>query len=358
VIVLAGDIGATHARLALFEVEGGRIASILEEEFQSAAFAGLEPILERFFSAPVYSASASGLRPRGAGATDALSSPGVAPREPPGVERACFGVPGAVEQGATHTTNLPWEVDSRRLAAVLGLQPARVELINDLEAWAWGMDALAPEDSLVLQEGRPDPSRPLALIAAGTGLGEAVLLRDGGRSRPVPSEGGHADLAPNGLLQAELWRYLHAKFGHVSWERVLSGPGLVNTYEFLRGYGDEAEPAWLTEELRARDPGAVITGAALAERDRVCVKALDLFISVYGAEAGNMALRLLAQGGVFLGGGIAPHIVPRLRGPGFIEAFLGKGRMRPLMEQMPVRVILNERTAILGAALCAARGSP
>jgi glucokinase len=337
--VLAGDIGGTHCRIALLEAAGDGIASIREEVFPSTAFPGLEPILERFLSLPDPAVAGS-------------SSPGAS------AERACFGVPGAVHEGITRTTNLPWIVDAGRLAAVLGLRPEQVRLINDLEAWAWGIDVLAPEDFLVLQEGRPDPARPSALIAAGTGLGEAALIRGLSGSVAIASEGGHGDFAPNDLIQWELWRHLLKRFGHVSWERVLSGPGLVQVYEFLRGQGTEAEPAWLSEGLRVQDPAAVITAAALEGKDPVCAQALDVFVSVYGAEAGNMALRFLAFGGVFLGGGIAPRILPRLQDRGFLEAFRSKGRMRPLLEEVPVKVALNERTALLGAARRAAAGLP
>ena len=206
----------------------------------------------------------------------------------------------------------------------------------------------------MLNAGRPDPHGNAAVISAGTGLGEAGLVWDGRRHRPLATEGGHADFAPTDETQVELYRFLAREFGHVSVERVLSGPGLHNVYRFLRDSGRAPEPAWLADEIGAGDPPAVITRAALAGRSLLCARALDLMVGIYGAEAGNLALKVMATAGVYVGGGIAPRILEKLREPTFMAAFTAKGRFRPLLEAMPIRVILNDQAALLGAARCAA----
>jgi len=243
-------------------------------------------------------------------------------------------------------------VDARLVARELGLQA--VGLINDLEANAYGIAALEPNDFDVLNAGAPDAEGNQAIISAGTGLGEAGLTWDGTQHRPFATEGGHSDLAPRNHLEMELLGYLLKQFQRVSYERVVSGPGLLNIYRFLRDTGRGEEPAWLAEKMRDQDPGAVVSQAAFDGKSDLCVQALDLFVSLYGAEAGNLALKLLATGGVYLGGGIAPKIISKLQDPIFLNAFTAKGRLKPLLQAMPVRVILNDRTALLGAARCAA----
>jgi len=318
-MILAGDIGGTRTRLALLERDGGRLRLRAEEAFASGEHAGLEEIL-RLFRA----------------------------RHAPPVERASFGVAGPVRDGRCQTTNLPWVVEARRLASVLGL--AEAGLINDLEANAHGLMELGPEDFTVLNPGDPAAGGHRAMISAGTGLGEAGLFWDGRRHHPMPSEGGHADFAPRTDLEDDLARHLRSRFGRVSWERVVSGPGLVNIYTFLRDRSGGGEPEWLRDRMRRGDPAAAVSAAALEGRSETCAQALDLFVSLYGAEAGNVGLKFMATGGVYVGGGIAPKIVPRLLAGGFVEAFIAKGRMSPLVAAMPVRVVLNERTALLGAA--------
>jgi glucokinase len=229
-----------------------------------------------------------------------------------------------------------------------------VWLLNDLEANAYGIATLAPEDFLTLNEGAPQAEGNAAVIAAGTGLGEAGLYWDGRRHRPFASEGGHASFAPSNTLQVELLRYLLTHFTHVSWERVLSGPGLHTIYTFLRDTGRGIEPAWLSEEIHTGDPAAAISGAALEDRCALCMQALDLFVALYGAEAGNLALKVMATGGVFVGGGIAPKIIEKLKDATFMQAFTAKGRLQPLLETIPVHVILNDQTALYGAARYAA----
>ncbi|MCK5383320.1 MAG: glucokinase, partial [Gammaproteobacteria bacterium] len=268
---------------------------------------------------------------------------------------ACFGVAGPVRNGVATITNLPWQLVASDLGEELGI--AQVALLNDLEANAWGIQALDADDFYVLQEGDRDPSGNAAVIAAGTGLGEAGIFRDGRRHRPFGTEGGHTDFSPANELEFELLRYLLDRFAHVSWERVLSGPGLVNIYTFLQKYHKHEAPGWLSESMHTGDPAAAISQAALLEQDEVCVDALDLFVHFYGVEAGNLALKIMATGGVYLGGGIAPKIIEKLKGERFLQSFRSKGRMQALLESMPLRVILNDRTALYGPAVYGA-GQP
>lgn len=326
-MLLAGDIGGTKTVLALFE--GGEPAPRLvsDETFPSAGHGSLEEILARFLEE----------------------------RSEARIEAACFGVAGPVVEGRVATTNLPWHLDETELARALGA--SRVKLLNDLEASAYGMLQLGAEERAVLGPG--DGVRRTgnaAVIAAGTGLGQAMLVWDGTRHLAAASEGGHASFAPRSQEEIELLRFLQAQFGvHVSYERVISGPGLHGIYRFLRARGGEPEPAWLAERLREEDPGAVIGELGLEGRDGVCAASLELFASVYGAEAGNLALRTLAVAGVFVGGGIAPKILPVLKGGGFMRAFTDKGRFSGLLEQIEVSVALNPRTALIGAAHFAAQ---
>jgi glucokinase len=251
------------------------------------------------------------------------------------------------------TTNLPWVVDSRQVATELGLD--QVSLINDLYANAHGIALLGESDFVVLNAGLPHPAGNRALISAGTGLGEAGLFFDAkGGYHPFPSEGGHTDFAPRNDLEMELLRYLLGRFEHVSYERLLSGPGLHNIYEFLRDTGRGEEPAWLAEQIAAGDPSAAISKSALEGTSEICVQALDIFVSLYGAEAGNLALKMLATGGVYVGGGIAPRIIRKLSSTAFMKSFAGKGRLSNLLKEIPVRVITNDKTALLGAGRVAA----
>ncbi len=322
-LVLAGDIGGTSTRLAYFDTAGGKLALLIEARFPSREAGSLEEIVGHF-------ALAHGLA----------------------AERACFGIAGPVRQGRVRTPNLPWSVDATQLGRTLGIE--EVLLINDLEANAYGIDLLGPDDLAVLNAGVADPTGTIAVVSAGTGLGEVVAYWDGTTHRPLPGEGGHADFAPRNELETELLLYLRAAHGRVSTERVVSGPGLLNIYQFLRDARHEPETPAIAEEMRRGDPAAAITRGALSGDCPLCGQVLDLFVSLYGAEAGNMALRVLATGGVYLGGGIAPKIIERLKGPGFMLAFIAKGRLSPRLATIPVRVILNERTALLGAGRRAA----
>lgn len=321
-MILAGDIGGTKTNLALFE--GNPREPISLETYQSDEYDGLESMLRAFLA-----------------------------EHPATVDRAAFGVAGPVREGRVEKINLAWPVEGRSVAATLGLD--RIGLVNDLEANAWGITVLGPDDVAVLNEGDPDATGNQAVIAAGTGLGEAGLYWDGELHHAFPSEGGHADFAPRNEQQVELLRHLAAHLRHVSYERVCSGMGLVNIYGFLAGRRTTPEPDWLREELATGDPAAVIGAAAVENRDPICVEALDMMLAIYGAEAGNLALKLLATGGVWIGGGIAPRVLPRLVASAFMREFLGKGRFATLLEATPVRVILNDKTALFGAAVYARR---
>jgi glucokinase len=321
-MILAGDIGGTKTNLALFD--GDPRTPVCLETYSSDEHEGLEAMLRTFLAA-----------------------------HPATVERAAFGVAGPVHDGRVEKVNLAWPVEARSVAETLGLEA--VGLVNDLEANAWGITVLGPEDVAVLNAGDPDATGNQAVIAAGTGLGEAGLYWDGERHHVFPSEGGHADFAPRTELQVELLRYLAADLRHVSYERVCSGMGLVNVYGFLSSRRTTPEPEWLREELATGDPAAAIGAAALEDRDPVCVEALDTMLAIYGAEAGNLALKLLATGGVWVGGGIAPRVLPKLERSSFMREFIGKGRFTQLLEATPVRVILNDRTALFGAAVYAER---
>lgn len=271
------------------------------------------------------------------------------------IEHACFGVAGPVIEGCSHITNLPWALDERVLAGIVGA-PA-VKLLNDLEASALGMLALDDHEMAQLNQGA-SPARKgnIAVIAAGTGLGEGILYWDGEAYRPIASEGGHCDFAPRNALEIELLQYLQENFGdHISYERVLSGPGLHNVYRFCRDTSGEPEPSWLREAMTTSDASAVVSQAALNRQDPVCEKALSLFVSIYGAEAGNLALKCQAIGGVLVGGGIAPKILPALTTGAFMDSFLAKGRFSRMLKTFPVHVALNPNTALLGATHYAAR---
>ena len=318
--VLAGDVGGTKTRLAIFEIGGKRLQTLLEKSYPSRQHPSLDALVEEFL--------ALGAMP---------------------CAQACFGVAGPVLGQQVRVTNLPWVIDSSALAARFGFE--RVALINDLEANAWGIEALTGEDFCLLNPGRADAAGNASVIAAGTGLGEAGLFWDGRRYRPFASEGGHADFSAQSDLEIALLKYLRRQFGHASWERVVSGGGLVNIHSFLCEHRAVPVSDPLAARMAMGDAAAAISSAALEHSDPLCSEALDLFVHLYGAEAGNHALKIMARGGVYIGGGIAPKILPRLQTPLFMQAFLDKGRMRPLLEAMPVRVILNDRTALYGPAL-------
>lgn len=324
-MILAGDIGGTKTNLGFFRVEGGKLTSAVEQKYPSRDHAGLAEIVADFLQNHCAEEQ---------------------------VMVGCFGIAGPVRNGRCEATNLPWIIDAQELAAKASLPTAI--LINDLEANAYGIACLDDSQIATLHAGAADAVGNAAIIAAGTGLGEAGLYWNSHTHQPFACEGGHCDFAPVDDLQMELWQYLRGRYQHVACERVLSGPGLVNLYEFLRDTKRGEEPAWLAEEMRSGDPAAAVSMAAQAGKSPLAEAALDLFVRIYGAEAGNLALKIMAIGGMYIGGGIAPKILPKLKEGSFLESFLAKGRMQDLLSAIPVRVILEPKTALLGAARCGA----
>jgi glucokinase len=323
--VLAGDIGGTKTALAIVDIGPASLSVARLETYASAVYPGLEEIVEDFLRA-------ERSRPRIAG----------------------FGVAGPVREGSARITNLPWRIETRLLARRTGLR--RVTLHNDFVSAAMGLRYLKPAQVATLARGRPERRAPIAILGAGTGLGQAAVVRLPDREIVVPSEGGHADFGPATELQARLSAHLRRKFGRTSRERVLSGPGLVHIYEFLKVDGAAPEGRDVLAALeRGGDAAAVVSQFGLARRDRLCRAALDLFVSIYGSEAGNAALQYRATGGVFLGGGIAAKILPALRRPEFLRAFRSKPPMQELLSRVPVRVVLDPKLGLFGAAAGAYR---
>jgi glucokinase len=317
-LILAGDVGGTNTRLGLFEVTRGRLRLLSEKKYLSKKFKGLENILGDFL------------------------------RNCRGIASACFGVAGPVTEEVIIATNLPWWINIQSLQKTLSLK--NVEVINDLVANAYGISALKKGDFEILNAGKAKEGNQ-ALISAGTGLGEGILFWDGKQHVPSPSEGGHAEFGPRNHLEMELFNYLSDRFDHVSYERILSGEGLFHIYQFLKEskrFG--LEPSWLSEKMKGEDPAHVISETASLKKNKLCLKALDLFTSIYGAAAGNLALQVMAVGGVFIGGGIAPKIIWKLKDGTFMKAFKDKGRLSHIVVHIPVKVIMNEKTALLGAA--------
>ncbi|HUP02165.1 MAG TPA: glucokinase [Gemmatimonadota bacterium] len=345
-LILAGDVGGTKVNLALVEPAaggdaalagsggpggfGGRI--VAEERFESEDFGSLEAVVEAFLAGAsagqVVGAATGGRRPV--------------------IERACLGLACPVVDGVCRMVNLPWLLSLRDLADALGIP--EVVFLNDLEATAYGLEVLGEEGFATLHAGRSE-GPTAALIAAGTGLGAAILTHVNGRSHVLPTEAGHADFAPRDDFEVALLETLRGRYGRVSVERVVSGPGILDLYRFLRDTGREEEPDWLAERLEtAQDPPAEISAAGLAGEAPICEAALDRFVAAYGAAAGNLALATLALAGVYVGGGIAPAILPALRGEAFTDAFRAKGRLSGLIADVPIRVVLEPRAALLGAA--------
>ena len=323
-MLLAGDIGATKTKLGVFSPNRGPREPLVQKTFTSRNYPGLGALVREFLTDIEFD-----------------------------VERASFGVAGPVIDDRVEVTNLPWTVDAQELTETLGLRS--VQLLNDLAAIANGVPLLESEELYVLQEGERDPIGAIAVVAPGTGLGEAFLTWDESRDRyrPHASEGGHADFAPVTPRQIQLLRYLWVRHEHVSYELVCSGMGIPNLYAYYRGGAYAEEPEWLAQRLAgADDPTPVIVATALDEalNCELCTLTLNTFVSILGAEAGNLAVKVMATGGVYLGGGIPPRILPALQDERFLLAFRHKGRHRGLMERMPVKVILNPEVAIVGAA--------
>ena len=326
-MILSGDIGGTKTRLALFERENDSLIRKKVETCPSQEYASLEHILRTFLNEHNVS-----------------------------VEKACLGVPGPVVDGEAQTTNLPWrikELDLKKASGISGLK-----LVNDLVATAAAIPHLADTDLFTLHEGKKHSAVEMkyGILAPGTGLGQAFLLiNDADESHVLASEGGHVDFAPRSDLEVELLQYLKSKFKRVSYERVLSGPGLQNIYQFLKDKGYAEEPPELTERLRREDPGAVISSTGQSGEYKLCIKALDIFAAILGAQASNMVLTFLAIGGIYLGGGIPPKICKKLKDGTTVAAFLDKGRLSHLVEDTPLYVIQDDHAAILGAASLASR---
>lgn len=319
-MILAGDIGGTSTRLAFFEVKDEKLKPILMEKYSSRDHAGLEEIVHAFMT-----------------------------KHSVKVEHAAFGIAGPVRQQRVEATNLPWIID----AAVLKreLVTAEVSLLNDLEANTYGIFELGPNDFAVLNPGNPVEPGNIAVISAGTGLGEAGATWDGTRFVVYATEGGHTDFAPRDELEIDLLLWLRRRLGgRVSYERILSGPGIFTVYQFLRDTGRGIEEPWLRDELQTGDPSAVVSQHGLSGKSELAAHALDLFVELYGAEAGNLALKMMATRGIFVGGGIAPKILPKMQNGLFMQAFAEKGRFGNLLRAIPVRILLNDQAALLGAA--------
>jgi len=317
--IITGDIGGTHSRLALCAIGKNEISIINKRVYISARHDNLEAIVADY-----------------------------AQRQATRIEAISLGLPCPISEGACQATNLPWRVTKEGITRAMG--GVKTFLLNDLEALAWGVSELHTEDLHTILKGERDAIGNALAIAAGTGLGQAGLYWDGQQHLPFATEGGHCDFAPADELQIELLRFLRKRHQHVSWERLLSGPGLVTLYQFICEYEGEPIPEWFVQSLPEGDTAARISRMAMAEEDRHATGALSLFLRLFGAEAGNHALKMKATGGVYIGGGIAPKILEWMKRPFFRDAFLDKGRMRPLMERMPVYVILSEDVGLLGAA--------
>jgi len=314
--ILAGDIGGTKTHLGLFEYKK-KLMCIDEAIFKSEDYSSLNAVIKKFLG---------GKRTN--------------------ISNACFGVAGPVRKGKCNITNLPWIIDTKELEEQLNVS---VALLNDLEAMAYGINELKEEEFFVLNEGKNFKGNQ-ALLAAGTGLGEAGIFFDGKKHCPFACEGGHTDFAARDKLETKLFLYMQKKFGHVSCERIISGPGLYALYQFLVEEKLEERIPRLEEEFKKQDPSKIIAEKGINGEIKGCERALEWFISLYGAEAGNAALKFFALGGVFIGGGIAPKILSKMKEGKFMQAFTDKGRFANMLSSIPVKVILNPKTPLLGAA--------
>lgn len=318
-VILAGDIGGTNTRLGLFYSKNRYPESILTKTYASQEAPDFESILHDFVQHIDFDISG-----------------------------ACFGVAGLVENGTCRTTNIPWEISENKLKRLF--KWPRIFLLNDIHSMASALPLLRNTDLFVLNKGFRDTDTPVVIIAPGTGLGMAFRVRNNKEYLTIPSEGGHMDFAPTSKSQDRLWGHLHKTLGHVSIERVLSGPGLINIYHWIKDTGKAAEPPMLTQRLKNEDPAQVISDSAINENIPISVMALEMFVSILGAVAGNLALTGLTRGGVYLGGGIVPKILPALKTNTFMSAFENKGRFKKTIRQIPVKAIIREHPALLGAA--------
>ena len=329
-LILAGDIGGTKTLLQVAEVSGTHVHVLKEQRFDSAVFPGLVPVVQTFLK------NFFGSNP-----------------QPEIIQSACFGVAGPINGRQASLTNLPWKLDADEIARACNF--SHVTLINDFEAIGYGIAALQPEDFAVLQQGKQVPQGMQVVLGAGTGLGVCFLAWCGDHYQVIPSEGGHMDFAPADELQAELLQYLRQSLGHVSYERIVSGSGLVAIYQFLLHQTEQPESLELKAAIKTGGVAAAIAEFAMSGKDALAARALEMFVRIYGAQAGNLALAVLARGGVYVAGGIAPKIISRMQEGGFMQAFLNKGRYQEMLSDFPVQVILNEKVGLMGAALVASR---
>ena len=326
-MILAGDVGGTKVHLALYRFEQAALQHVRDQKFSAPQYPDLQSIVREFL------------------AVDGAQGP----QNSDTIDAACFGVPGPVRKNVIRLTNLPWTLDSRQLARDLDIE--HLFLINDLEANGYGINELSADQVFILSEGDSSQVGNRGLIAAGTGLGEGMMIWNGKSHIPMASEGGHTDFAPRNALEMELLQHLRAGLnGHVSWERVCSGIGLKNIYAFLRDVKKMEESSALRQRMQEEDPNSVIGELGESGENELCAKTLNIFVSVYGAEAGNLALKILAHGGIYVGGGIAPKVLKTMQSGAFMDAFCDKGRMHDLVANMPVRIILESRAALMGAA--------
>jgi len=319
-MILTGDVGGTKVNLALFDIKQGIPRLSVERSYVSRNYPDLVHLLEHFLK-----------------------------ETQPKLTHACLGVAGPVHEGQCQITHLPWEINVRELKPLLGTDS--ISLINDLAALAYAVPYLTPEELATIQEGQSDSNGNMGIMAAGTGLGQAFLIpEEVGRYRVLETEGGQCDFPARNPLEISLRESLSRVSSRVCIEDILSGPGLIRIFEFMKERDHATEPDWLAEEFEQEDPASVISRNGLSKKFRPCEQALDMFVSVYGAVAGNLALQVMARGGVTLGGGIAPEILPLLKSDLFLEAFRDKGKFRDFMEQIPVKVVMNKRAPLLGAA--------
>lgn len=320
-MILAGDIGGTKTNLALFEAQNGILEVRAQQQFASKNFTSLSDVIEAFKKETLM----------------------------PTIKSACFGIAGPIIDGRCRTTNLPWDIGTEDLKKDLALD--KVRLMNDLEATAYGMLYLSEEEFVDLNPTGRQFNGNRAVIAAGTGLGEAMLYYDGKGYHPISSEGGHSDFAPLTPQQDELLKWMRNRYpGHVSYERILSGPGIYTLYEYLYESGFAPEPLSMRQIPEGMDRSAMVSECALSQRDPLCMEALRMFAEIYGAEAGNLALKSMSLGGVYIGGGIAPKILSVLVNNHFMNGFVSKGRFEEMLRGMQVKISLNPHTALLGAA--------
>ena len=323
-VVLAADVGGTKTDLALFQIESGRLISIKNQRYPTTDHESFVASIREFHG-------------------DNLST----------IDCACFGVAGVVDGDKVQGVNFPWEIDAKKLEKELNIK--RILLLNDLQANAYGLSALEEKDFYILTEGKKNLGNA-AIISAGTGLGEAGMYWDGSHYHPYATEGGHCSFSPRDPLDIELWKFLNLEFDHISWERLVSGQGIYNIYRFLRHYRGEKEPDWLTKQLLKEDQPLTISTAAKDKTDPVCIETLQLFLKYLSIESSQLALKTKATGGIYIGGGIAPKILSLIDKKEFYRNFINVGRMENLLKSIPVKIVLNDKTPLMGAAYYAAMG--